>query len=564
MKLRSKLTRTGIILALLLIETSPLASPQNFELVISHARLLTYSTESLPEIDAVAISNGKITEIGRSVDLEQRCIEGCKIIRAGQAFLMPGFQDAHAHQASGGAGFFRVHVSGSSVSSIVSTVKHYAESHPASAWIQGRGWDAAGFGTNFPSRRDLDRAESKRPIVLSDSDGHQLWTNSAAILAAGIDRSTRDPEGGTILRDANGEPSGIFLEAAADLIYAKVPEPTDEERRNYILKGQEVGLNAGITATHGGPIGLKMAQAYRGLEVEGKLHQRIFFWADLDADDTEFQKMLEFGRSLPKDGPNSGKVQLSAFKGFVDGVISSYTGALLEPYSDEPTQNGKPSYTQEKLNELVIRANRSGYPVALHSIGDRAVRMALNAYEFSKKTLKHSLINRIEHIEALDPADAPRFGQLQVAASMQPAHMHFGSPGSSYYPGRLGPERIKHAFAWNELDRNGALLLFGSDYPVVSQDPIEGMYCAIHRLYYSGAPFEPAQKVAPDTALRAYLENPLKAIGWGERLGKLQKGYEADLVLLREDPRKSEATSLSQNQPKLVIIQGKIVLNRLE
>jgi predicted amidohydrolase YtcJ len=530
--------------------------PPSYTAVIIHSKILTHEDVD-SSIDSVAISGTKIAALGQGETLSQNCSSPCTVIDAKGGFLMPGFNDSHVHVAPGGAQFFRVQVSGSDVKPIAAAVKEFATAHPDDPWIIGRGWDAAGFGTHFPSRKDLDQGESKRPVVLSDSDSHQLWVNTAAITAAGITKDTPDPEGGTILREADGSPTGVFLENATDLIENKMPEPTPEQMAKYINKGQQVATEAGYTSQQGGPVSLDTAQTFANLDAQGKLTSREFLWLDLTASDEDFQKLVDFAHSLPENG----KVRVTAFKGFVDGVISSYTAAMLNPYEDHQDLTGSANFTQDELNGLVLRANRAGFPVALHSIGDRAVRMSLDAFEYSDKILGYSLLNRIEHIESLDPTDAPRFAKLNVLASMQPTHMHFDSAASSYYPTRLGPERLKHAFAWNELYSQGAMLVFGTDFPIVDEDPIEGMFCATHREYYDGTEFEAWQKVDGKVAFDAYTTNPAYAIGFSDRIGQIKAGYEADLILLNKNPVLGEAQSLFDNPPLMMWIAGTLIFN---
>ncbi|MGE4108867.1 MAG: amidohydrolase [Bacteriovoracia bacterium] len=521
-----------------------------YDRVISRVKLWTAGADSLGANapDAVAIRDGRVARLGRSAELEALCVNPCVVEARPGEFLMPGLHDAHAHPMSGGAGFFRAQVSGSDVEQIVRAIREYAVRNPGLAWIRGRGWSAAGFGDRLPTRQDLDRAEVRRPIVLSDSDGHSTWVNTAALTAAGVTRETKDPEGGKIVRDGRGEPTGVFLENASALIYDKIPPATDEMLRTYILKGQEVGVAAGYTAFQGGPVSLDAARVYRELDREGKLLQRAFLWADLEASDEDFEKWLAFARELPAEG----RVQLTAFKGFVDGVVTTYTAALVDPYADKADTRGEPALRADRLHELVLRANRAGYPAALHAIGDQGVRMSLDAFAAARRILgeNHALrgMNRVEHIEVVHPADIPRFGELNVVASMQPTHMHFGSMGSFYYRPRLGEARLPYVFAWNQLVKGGALLNFGTDYPVVDQDPIEGIYCAIQRRFGNGNEFEPRNKVDPETALRAYTQFPAESIGWGGRLGEIKVGQWADLVAFARDPR-TGSQSLSDNPP---------------
>ncbi len=485
----------------------------------------------------------------------------CESLNLKGGVLFPGLHDTHAHQISSGAGIDRVQVSGSSISSIQAAVKTFAEAHPGNPWILGRGWNAAGFGTQFPTAADLDAACADRPVALIDSDGHQVWANTAAIRAAKITADTQDPEGGTILRDPNGNPAGVFLETAADLLWEAIPDSTPEQLERYILSGEQEGLEAGFTSHHGGPVGISTIEAYQRLDEKGQLKQRSYLWADLEASDEDFQKILQIDVKLQKQG----RVRVSAFKGFVDGVISSYTGALVEPYADAPQEHGESPYSQEELNARVLRANAAGYPVTLHAIGDRAVRMALDAYEESYKILNHRLVNRIEHIEVVHPLDIPRFSKLNVAAAMQPSHMHFSSENSSYYDERLGLERLHYAFAWGEIARTGALLLFGTDTPVVPQDSVEALHCAVKRSYRNGQAFELQNRVSEDQAVAAFSLNAklsLESIQGMNSSGPIAVGELADFVIFPKDPFDSQARSLGELQPSLVIIDGQVVLDR--
>lgn len=532
------------------------ATKAHYNLVITNGRVHSNSKNAAT---AIAIAGNKIAAISDSDELEDQCKRPCRVINAHGGFMIPGFHDAHAHQAEGGSHYFHLQVSGSNPRDIAKEVRAYARKHPEKEWIFGAGWDTAAFKGKFPTRFDLDRGEAKRPVVLEDTDGHQLWVNSAALREAEITKKTQAPEGGTIVRDKNGIPTGVLLETATKLITEAMPDPSVRERESFILKGQDVGIKAGVTSTQGGPVTLELAEVYKTLNKTHRLKQRTFIWLYLESDDAEFKQALRFARSVNKDGPES-KLRVVAFKGFVDGVLSAHTSALLEPYADRPNFSGRPLISQQRLNEYVLRANKAGFPVALHATGELAVRMALNAFENSKNKFNTHLINRIEHAESIAPSDIGRFKEIGVAASMQPAHMHFESSRASYYPKKLGSERLKHAFAWKELVDSGALLAFGTDYPVVEQDPIEGIYCATQREYWDETSFEEHNKIDGRTALRAFTTTPARLIGMGDELGELKPGFLADIVILKHDPRQGAESELEENPPQLVIIGGQVVL----
>jgi predicted amidohydrolase YtcJ len=388
-----------------------------------------------------------------------------------------------------------------------------------------------------------------------------LWVNSAALKAAGITRATPDPQGGRIVRDADGEPTGLLLENATAAVYMAIPSITREEARRYVLKGQEIALAYGVTSAQGNtiPLTLRQAQVFVDLEREGLLVQRSFLWGNLGAGAAEFQATVNFARSLPPES----HVQIVAFKGFVDGVLSGQTAAMFEPYANSPNERGLPRMSQERLNELVLRANRAGFPVALHAIGDRAVHMALDAFENSQATLGTSLRNRVEHASLIAPDDVPRFGKLGVVASVQPAFMFYSSRKDLALPeSSLGAERMKELFLWKSLTDAGATIIGSSDFPSsgkIGPDPIAGLHCLIHRTLGDGTPFMPEERLDPDTALAVYTSLPAEVIGMGKSLGRIEVGYEADLILLDQDPRLAVAKIAPQNPPRKIWIGGKML-----
>jgi predicted amidohydrolase YtcJ len=508
-------------------------------------------------------AHGVISKITPPKHLEETCPRTeCEWIDLKGATLFPGLHDTHTHQISNGAMSDRAVVQGSDISEIQNIVREFARQNPQNPWILGRGWNAAGFNGNYPTAADLDAAVSDRPVLLVDSDGHSIWVNTAALQAAEVDASTKDPAGGTVVRDQEGNPSGVFLENAADLIWAATPDSTPEQLERYILSAEKTSIEAGFTSHHGGPVGVATIEAYLKLDQEGRLKQPSYLWADLHADEETFEKYINLSRTL-QARPN-GKVTISAFKGFVDGVISSYTGALVDPYHDSPSTRGEAGLTQEELNQLVLRANAAGFPVAIHAVGDLGVRMALDAFEESQKILQHPFMNRIEHIEVVHPLDVPRFAKLNVAAAMQPSHMHFRSQDTSYYDERLGLDRLAYAFAWGTLERAGATLLFGTDAPVVPQDAIEALHCAFRRTYRNNIQFHPENRVSPETAVQAMsgsAQRSLMGLPFVVSSGTLREGQLADFVAFQEDPFRAVFKAVNQNPVSFLMIRGEVILS---
>jgi predicted amidohydrolase YtcJ len=532
------------------------AASTSFSFVVTNAHV--YADGIAPDIDAVAVRETKIAALGRTRDLGPLCTAPCSVVDAKGGFLSPGFHDAHVHLAMAGEEEAELLIplrQAASIPKIQAAVAQYAAAHPDDPWILGHGWNAAGLAT-LPTRFDLDTAERSRPVALTDHTGHNLWVNSAAIAAAGITKSTPDPFGGTIVRDANGEPTGVFLDGAQSLIAAKRPTITEEQRTQYILAGEKTSLAAACTSMQGGPVPLDVAKTYARLDQQGMLSERAFLWAPLLAKDPDFQAWLAFAKSLPRDG----KVQVVAFKGFADGTFATSTAALLAPYADNPSSSGQLYVSQDVLSWAVLRANRAGFPAAIHAIGDRAVRSALDAFALSKRTLSHGLMNRVEHASMVDAEDAKRFGPLGVAASVQPVWLYEYSSRSGFgLDRRVGAARVAELYRWNDLARSGAFLLFGSDLPSSDlDDPLTGIFAAANRQFWSGETLTPDQRIDPDLALRAYTTNPAVAIGWGDRIGKIAAGYEADFVILDRDPR-SGSKGLADNTLRRTWIAGRVV-----
>lgn len=495
-----------------------------FSLVIVHAKLFSDA-----QGDAVGVRGRAIAEIGASDALAARCTDGCALVDARGAFVQPGFHDAHVHLYSAGQEASLLRVYGANVTAIQTAVKAWAASHPSDPWILGRGWIST--QPPLPTHADLDATGITRPIALTDHTGHNLWVNAAALAAANITAATPDPAGGRIVRDASGAPTGILLDAAATLVTAKVPPYDDASIEKFILAGEAMSIAAGVTTSQGGPVSLDIARAYARLDAENRLRQRTFLWAPIGVSDDVFAQWVDFAHGLPKDG----KVQVVAFKGFVDGTLATETASMLDPYADDPASRGPIYRGVADLAPLVVRANRAGFPAAVHAIGDRAVRTALDAFEAARATTGTTLVNRVEHASVVDPADMPRFAALGVAASVQPVWMTEGPPAAA--APKLGAARLAHFYPWRSLAAAGATLVFGSDMPSSDQDdPVAGIWGAVARTSSAG-PFLPEEGVDATLALRAFTSVPAEVVGWGDRLGKIAPGYTADLVMLARDPR---------------------------
>jgi predicted amidohydrolase YtcJ len=539
-----------------------------YSAVIHHARIYGDNAGAFGVLpadlaDSVALLDGKIAAVGPASLLLRGCKPpACERIDAAGEYLAPGFHDAHIQLPDAGRAERQLRVPRSGLDRILAAVRDFAAAHPERAWIVGAGWSTGGFDGKYPSRRDLDSVVSSRPVVLADVSGHGWWANTAALRAAGIDARTPEPSGGKILREQGGFPSGILLESGARQLRKAIPPATDEELRADLLAGQEIALSYGVTSVEGGamPVGLRELRAYAELDAMGLLHQHVYLWPALGVSDADFQALLEFARKLPPEG----NVHVTAFKGFVDGVIGSRSAWMLEPYVGDPADRdnrGLVKFTQARLNSLVLRANRAGFPVALHAAGDRAARMALDAFEAAQKELGSEPGNRIEYLSVLDSKDAARFARLGVLASIQPCFMYYPSQDRFPIAARLGEARLPRLFPWGDLRASGAKLLLGSDFPHAGGTPPNPaliLRCAIQRRFRDGTAFTPAQRLDPRTALEAYTSAPAEALGLGARYGRIAQGYDADLVLLDADPLSADS-SAPLARAKLVLLAGRKV-----
>nr|WP_208401937.1 amidohydrolase [Sphingomonas oligoaromativorans] len=446
--------------------------------------------------------------------------------------LLPGLIDAHGHVMELGFQLTHVDLSGTtSLADAQTKVANYAASHPQPAWVQGFGWNQEKWGLGrFPTAADLDLAVKDRPVVLTRVDGHALLANTAAMAAAGISASTKDPAGGRIERDAKGKPTGVFVDAAKDLILRAVPQPAPLERDDAFRKAQEALLGFGITATCDMGTSADDWNVLRRAGDAGQLRVRI----------VSYGLGVDTALSVAGTGPTpwlyDGHLRMVGVKLFADGALGSRGAWLKQPYADKPDTRGLQFLDDTKLKNLMSRAAMDGFQVAVHAIGDAANAQVLGAYEELAETYKGDRRWRIEHAQIVDPADLPRFARNGIVASMQPTHE---TSDWKMAEARLGPERLKGAYAWATMEAEHVPLAFGSDYPVESPNPFPGLAAAVSREDAQGQPpggWQPSEKITMPQALAAFTSGAAYAAKAEDRLGSLEPGHMADFVLVDRDP----------------------------
>jgi predicted amidohydrolase YtcJ len=511
------------------------------------------SPTPLPE--AVAVSGDSIVAVGTRAEVLQGCV-GARVVELPGATLVPGLNDAHAHLASLGRSLTIVSLNGTrSVAEVVERAKAASPESQQGDWWVGRGWDQNDWkdgGGAFPDKRALDEAFPRAPVFLTRVDGHAAWLNSAALQRAGISRTTPDPAGGRIVRDSKGEPTGILVDNAIDLVSGKMPPISDEQRAARLSKALAHCARVGLTTIHDAGMDAATFKLLQQWDFEGKLPLRVYAMADGQGDD--WQTWAERGTFKGR------MLSLRAVKLLADGALGSRGAALHEPYSDDPTQRGLLLLEPEVLRARAKAFMAAGFQVAVHAIGDRANSLVLDVLaQEAQATGTRALRHRVEHAQILRVEDIPRFARDGLIASMQPTHATSDMP---WAPARLGPARLAGAYAWKSVLDSGAALAFGSDFPIEDPDPRLGLYSARTRQDAAGQPaggWQPQERLTGDEALRAFTVGAAFASHAETERGRLVPGMQADFVALSVDPVDDAPTALLSAKVMLSVVAGREV-----
>jgi len=504
-------------------------------------------------VQAVACRKGRVVGLGTDAEVQERFGDLPEVDLHG-AVVLPAFCDAHLHLLALGLQAPLVCLSPArSKREAVDLVREAAAAVPQDRWLVGRGWDAAGWPEGLPTRADLDEVVPHTPVVLWSRDGHRVWCNSLALRRAGVTSSTPDPRGGRIRRDPSGEPTGVLEETAVQLVARAIPPPTDGEVETALVRAQEELHRRGIAAVHhmAGPG--EGSEALRGLQRlrrSGRLRLRVV----AAIPETHLEAAVLVGI---RSGFGDEWLRLGWVKVFADGTLGSQTAAMLEPFAGHPHDRGISLHTREELAALIRRAAEAGWACAVHAIGDRANRWALDAFQACRDaTREWQLRHRIEHAQLLHPQDVARFAELGVVASMQPAHCLADRPLAE----RLWGDRCRYAYAWRFLARAGAVLAFGSDAPVQTVDVLLGLYAAVFRRWPGdpNPPWFPEQALSVEEALRAYTGGPAYAAGLEAYHGSLEVDKACDLVALDRDVLE-DPHQLARARIRMTVVGGDVV-----
>jgi predicted amidohydrolase YtcJ len=518
--------------------------------------------------EAIAVRGNTIFRVGSNREIKRMRRPQTTVIDAHGGAVVPGFNDAHVHFASGSAALAKIDLlDATTTGRIAEKVGAYAASHPEQPWVLGRGWYYTAFPGGLPTRQQLDAIVPDRPAYLTAYDGHSGWANTAALAAAGITRSTPNPKNGVIVKDAGGEPTGVLKESAMALMRGVVPAPDRAERLSAILTGIREAHRLGVTSVQSASGDADELSLWQELRRTNDLRLRMYHAVSAAPGFTEADaERLEVVRGQFPDDPvlKAGAVKLVA-----DGVIETHTAAMLAPYSNRPT-TGMPNFTQAELNRIVATFDRRGWQIWIHAIGDGGTRMSLDALEAAAKANPapaRGRRHRIEHIETIDPADVPRFGALGVIASMQPFHANPDPNMATVWTENIGPERAAHGWLWGRIAASSGRLAFGSDWPVMSLDPRLGLQVAANRMSPAGEPeggWIPSERLPLTAAIDGYTSGAAYASFDEQRKGTLARGMLADIVVLSTDIFSAPRERVLDAKVDVTIFDGKVVYARMQ
>jgi predicted amidohydrolase YtcJ len=487
-----------------------------------------------PDAEAIAIRGDRIVFVGRAVD--SRAYRGPKtqVMDLRGSTVLPGLVDSHTHVVGLGEAQSQVDLVGvTTEAEAVERVAAFARSVPKGQWIIGRGWDEGAWANRYPTTKLLSERVPDHPVILTGLHSFAAWANRLALEHAGITRTTAPPEGGEIVKDSGGEPTGIVLNRATSLLSDAVPTPTDDQYKAYVLAGLTRMARDGYVAVHEAGADRRLMNAFQSLDAEGRLPVRVY--AMLSARD------VDLCREWQRRGPDRDNVRMlttRSVKAFYDGALGSRGARLLDDYSDRPGHRGVSGQGYGFDQTLAADMMKAGFQIAIHAIGDAGNRETLDFIESVQsaqpgtRTGRH----RIEHAQVLHPADVPRFARLGVIASMEPPHC---VEDKTWAEARLGPVRVKGAYAWRTLRKAGARLAFNSDLTGSDHDIFYGLHAAITRRDKALQPpggWYPEERMTPEEAVRGYTVWNAYAASWEKETGVLAPGRWADITVMDLDP----------------------------
>ncbi|MEW5596460.1 amidohydrolase [Peribacillus frigoritolerans] len=529
-------------------------SQQIADVIISGNTVFTGLSDQ-PEPSSIAIKDNKIVAIGTEEEIKHCAGEHTKIYQFKDQLIMPGFHDFHLHIMQGAVALNSVNLfAARSEDEALEMIGEFAESKPENQWVIGFTWDAGYWDTQqLPTRHSLDHILPDRPALMFHAEGHYAWVNTKALEIANITRHSENPFYGIIGKDENGEPNGILYEKAMDAVIRHAFNFSNSQKNeifsNFLAHAASLGVTA-VNDLHGLKT-IESLDVFKEFEDNGKLTTRIHLWPALNGD-------LGHSKQL-RETYQSDKLRVSGLKQFIDGVITARTAYLLEPYADQPETRGETSFPPETIKKWVVDADKEGFSIRFHAIGDGAIRLALDAYEEAQKTNgKRDSRHSVEHIEVIHPDDIHRFSELGVTVSMQPDHLAMSERG--VYTEQVGAEREKYVFSINTLQKTGAKLAFGTDFPIDILNPLLQIYRAVTRIDSSGKTvWHPHECITLAEALKAYTSGPAYGTFREQELGTLEAGKLADIIVLERNLFEVLVEEIPDIKVLLTMVDGQVV-----
>lgn len=529
-------------------------------LVLLNGKIWTVN-DAQPLAEAVACLGSRIVAVGSNGEIRKWVGPGAEVIDLGGKLVLPGFNDAHVHFFSGGEDLASVQLrDAKSEDEFRKRIAEFAAKQPAGRWVTGGGWDHENWTpARLPTRQLIDAVSAGHPVFVNRLDGHMALANSQALQLAGITRDTPDPPGGTIVRDAAGEPTGVLKDAAMGRVERAIPEPSGDRIAEAVRAAMRYAAENGVTSVQDMSAAPEILRVYQALLARGELTVRISGHQPL----ATWQRLAAIGLHADFGGD---KLHIGALKGFADGSLGSTTALFFEPYLDAPNTSGLANsemIPESKMQEHILAADRAGLQVAVHAIGDKANHMVLGMYEeAARQNGARDRRFRIEHAQHLRMEDIPRFGKLHVIASMQPYHC---IDDGRWAEKRIGPERAKGTYAFRALLDSGAVLAFGSDWDVAPMAPLIGIYAAATRRTLDGKHpdgWVPEQKISVAEAIRAYTMGSAYASFEEKIKGSIEPGKLADMVVVSDDILSIPAVEIEKTRVETTVFDGKVICRR--
>jgi predicted amidohydrolase YtcJ len=535
------------------------------DLIVHNAKVYT-GGERGAMAEAVAIRGSQILRVGSEREIARLRKPQTVMIDARGAAVLPGFNDSHVDAIGGGLSLDRITLLDlTTLEEVQQRIRAWANANPDAPWVLGRGWSSQQFVDNLPTRQELDAVIADRPAELISADGHASWVNSRALRLAGITRQTPNPPNGVIVRDPRtGEATGVLKETAMALVGHRVPAPSPEDRARALRATIDEAHRYGVTSIQTAVKHAEDLELFADARRAGDLSVRVY--AALSVSAVLDESVIEGLDAVAKRYPDDPLFKAGAIAIVLDGAIETETAAMLQPYTTG-TAAGDPAIADDDLNRMARLLDARSWQMMTRAVGDRAVRMALNAYEHAARSNprpNRSRRHRIEHVETTDEADVPRFGALNVIASMQP---YRGSPNPNLelWTRNIGPARAARGWAYGRIAEEGGRLAFGSDWPGASLNPMLGLHTAVTRATPDNLPeggWNPIDRLTLKKAIDAYTSGAAWASFDEQRKGTLSAGMLADLVVLSDDIFTAPAKSLASTRVSVTIFDGKVVYRR--